>query len=327
MAAELIWVAVVAHELRAPLTTMLLWERVLRDPTVGPERHAQALQAIRESAAAQYRIVEDLVLLSRSASGRLHFEPRRVDLGAIVRSAVASASLTGAPRRITVTAELDTPLCAVRGDAQRLRQIIDNVLANALKFCSEGGTITVTVRSADDRARVVIRDDGAGIAAELLPSIFEPFAGQPGSLGLGLAIARELALLHDGSLEAYSDGPGRGATFTFEVPLVTPYDMRSDDREPEPVRLDGLRLLIVDDDPRVRDALAILLERAGAASVTAVPAADARAALDRVQPDVVVCDPTLRGTVTTAVPTIALPRPVDLDVLISAIRSAAANPD
>lgn len=213
------WIATVAHELRAPLTAMLLWERVLRDPSAGSDRHAQALQAIRDSAAMQARIVEDLVLLSRSASGRLRVEPRRVDLAAIVRAAVAAAELDAGPRGVTITAELDAS-CTVHGDPLRLRQIIDNVLANSLKFGREGGTVAVTVRSADDHARVSVRDDGEGIPAELLPHVFEPFAGVPGSLGLGLAIAHELAELQGGSLAAESAGAGHGATFTLFVPLA-----------------------------------------------------------------------------------------------------------
>lgn len=220
MASELIWVAVVAHELRAPLATMLLWERVLRDPAAG-EKHAQALQAIRESIAAQYRIVEDLVLLSRAGCGRLDIEPGRVALGPLVAAAAASAMLAAEPRRITVTAKIGDDACTVRGDAQRIRQIVDNVLANSLKFCRDGGTVSVVVRSDDGRVHVEIADDGDGIAPERLPHIFEPFAGSPGSLGLGLAIARALAVLHAGALHARSDGSGRGATFTLELPLVT----------------------------------------------------------------------------------------------------------
>ena len=147
---------------------------------------------------------------------------RRIDLREIATAAVAAASLAGTNQQVAVTADVPEDCCPVRGDTQRLRQILDNVLVNSLKFSRDGGTVAVAVRAADGVVRVSIRDDGEGISPELLPHVFEPFTGTGGGLGLGLAIARELALLHRGSLEAASAGPGHGATFTLTLPLAPP---------------------------------------------------------------------------------------------------------
>ncbi len=218
------WLAVVSHELRAPLATLLLWEHVLRDPAADAERRAQALEAIHACAMAQSRIVEDLVELARSSSGTLHIETRRVELAPVVEAAVTAAALTGACRRIAVIGEIESGPFPVHADIQRLRQILDNVLANSLKFSCEGGTVKVTVRSADRDVEVAVRDDGDGIAADLLPHVFTPFIGTSEGLGLGLAIAHELAVLHGGTLAARSDGPGYGATFVLTLPIAAGED-------------------------------------------------------------------------------------------------------
>jgi hypothetical protein len=321
------WVATLAHELRAPLSSLLLWTRVLRDPDLCAEQRVQALQAIHDGALAQLRLVDDLVQLSRSANGRLHLDARCIELAPIVRAAVEAASLAGAARRIAVTADLGTRPCWAFADAQRVRQILDNVLLNALRFCHDGGTIAAKMQSSDEVTRVIVRDDGDGIPGELLPHIFEPFVGSAGSLGLGLAIARELAVLHGGSLDAHSAGLGHGAVFTLELPLAVGDDAdRVEVRAP--ANLDGIRLLVIDDDAHVRAALAILLARAGASEVAVTAVADATAVLARVQPAAVICDPaTPRDDIAANVPVIALRRPIDLDLLIQAIRGALHNPE
>ncbi len=294
------FLATVSHELRAPLTTLLLWEQVLRDETADAALHAQALDAIHQSAVAQSRLVGDLLDVSRAISGKLHIDLRPLDIERVLREALDAIAPAARAKQITLARRGAPAAAEVQGDATRLRQVLDNLLANAVKFTAAGGRITVAVARQDRSIAIDIEDSGRGIAPEFLPHLFEPFrqlddssTGVDGGLGLGLAIAKQLVALHDGELTAASAGPGRGATFTVRLPIAdAPSAPEARARRP---RLDQVRVLVIDDDHRVRDALALLLHNAGAVVDTAESAEAARARIALQAPEVLVCDIAMPG--------------------------------
>lgn len=290
------FLAVVSHELRAPVTTLLLWERMLREDALDPDARARALDAIHASAMQQARLVGDLLDMSRALCGKLRVELQPVSLGALLDAVTESARASARPKELVVEHLVEPELGEVAADPGRLRQILDNLLSNAIKFTPRGGRVSLTAARDGDEIVVAVSDTGCGLAPELLAQVFEPFCqgGEPtareGGLGLGLAIASELATLHGGSLRAYSDGPGCGARFELRLP-------RSLDRMNMPVprvplrdQLRGASVLLVDDDMRVLAALRTLLERAGARVECTSSTAAAWSALQESRYDVVLCD-------------------------------------
>jgi signal transduction histidine kinase len=219
------FVTMVAHELRTPLTAILGWSAAMTDARLGPALMARALEAIRRNAVLQSRIIADLVDLSRLGRGRLSLQLERVDLAAVVAAAIDALAMTATARGIKVVANVAAGP-PVHGDAARLQQIVSNLVGNAIKHSDCGTTVHVEVDALGDRARIVVRDEGHGIAPELLPHIFEPYRQGEGSvtragLGLGLAIVRQLVELHGGRVEASSAGIGQGACFTVLLPALT----------------------------------------------------------------------------------------------------------
>jgi signal transduction histidine kinase len=297
------FLAAVSHELRAPLTTMLLWEKVLRGTKESDELRAKALDVIRLSVQAQSRIVGDLLDVSRAASGKLHVDLRQVDIGTLIDEAITAAAPSAVARQLTLVRDGSTLLGDVQGDAARLRQVLENLLSNAIKFTEPGGRVTASASRHGRTVVISIVDTGRGIAAEFMPRLFEPFTQvedeltkRAGGLGLGLAISKQLIELHHGVLTAASDGIGRGATFTIALPASRAR------RAPSPPvgvtraqLLRGRNILVVDDDARVRDALALLLERAGASITTADSAESARARIEQATPQALVCDIAMPG--------------------------------
>jgi len=294
------FLAAVSHELRAPLTTMLLWEKVLRDDTADAALHRKALDAIHESAMSQSRLVADLLDVARGISGKLFIDLRPLAIDDLVREAVAAASMAATEKQIELVQEAAPSGGEVQADGHRLRQVLDNLLSNAIKYTEAGGRVSVSTRRTGRSIVIAIEDTGRGIAAEFLPHLFAPFSQTDdaltraqGGLGLGLSIAHQLVELHGGTLAATSAGRGRGATFTIKLPAIaarTPATASDASPLARPPALDRIRVLVVDDDRRVRDALAILLGRAGAIVETAESAAMARVRLADVVPDALVCD-------------------------------------
>jgi signal transduction histidine kinase/ActR/RegA family two-component response regulator len=291
------FLAVVSHELRAPLTTMLLWEKVLRE-TADVAMRAQALDAIHESALSQSRLVDDLLDVSRGICGKLHVGLRPLDIERVLREALEAIAPAALAKQIAL-ARRGAPIAAeVQGDAARLRQVLDNLLTNAVKFTEPGGRIAVAVGRQDRSIVIDVEDSGRGLAPESLPRLFEPFSQFDeslmcvnGGLGLGLAIAKQLVALHHGELTAASPGPGRGATFTLRLPIAEAgYGASSAGGIARRRTLDRVRVLIIDDDRRVRDALTLLLDRIGAVVDTAESAESARAQIALRVPDALVCD-------------------------------------
>jgi signal transduction histidine kinase/CheY-like chemotaxis protein len=291
------FLAAVSHELRAPLMTMLVWEKLLRDSPFDDELRAQALSAIHDSAVMQARLVGDLLDSSRAALGKLHVDLRPLELAHLVDEAIDAIAPAITSKGIRLVLALDPQLGVVRGDAGRLRQILDNLLSNALKFTNSGGTIRVSTHHSATQIHIAITDTGCGIEKDFLPQLFVAFRQEDdslsrghGGLGLGLAIAHQLVGLHNGSLDASSPGRNHGATFTMKLPRAGESAPLARVRTSVAHALDHLQLLLIEDDERMRDGLAHLLRRAGAI-VTTAPSADlGRAQIAAGSPSLIICD-------------------------------------
>lgn len=217
------FLAMVAHELRAPLGAILGWAHMLRRPRAREDVET-GLDVIEKSVQVQAKLIEDLLVVSRMASGNIRLDLEPVDLRSVIEAAVESVQPASAEKEIRVTRSLDGPAGHVQGDATRLQQVLVNLLTNAIKFTPARGVVEISLKSSPGWAVVSVADSGCGIAPDLLPHVFDRFRQDPsaarthGGLGLGLAIARHLVELHGGRIEARSEGEGRGATFTVRLP-------------------------------------------------------------------------------------------------------------
>jgi len=290
------FLAKVAHELRSPMGSILLWEQVLRHPSLDTAVRTTALDAIHASASGQAVVVADLLDISRAINGKLRIDRDAVSIRRVLAMAIEDARPHADARGLEIVAQLDDELGDVHGDSRRLRQVFDNLLSNAIKF-TQLGTISVRARQDDSAILVEISDTGCGIAPDFLPHIFEPFwqadeSDPTAGLGLGLGIALQLVELHGGMLSASSEGVGRGAQFRVSLPRAgTAADVT---RTPRP-SIAGVRVLVVDNDALLLEALQLLLGRAGAVVSTATSAALARAILQEGKTDIVLSDIGMAG--------------------------------
>jgi signal transduction histidine kinase/ActR/RegA family two-component response regulator len=299
------FIAIISHELRTPMTSILGWTRMLALGGLDDETHREALEALERSTLAQAKLIEDLLDESRIAAGKLRLDLRPVDLASVVDEAVHMARPSAIARGITLSFDADGERCESFGDPSRLQQVIGNLLGNAIKFSPEGGKVTVRVGREEPFAVIEVRDSGRGIDAALLPHVFERFRqGKAGGerqsgLGLGLAIARHLVEMHGGHVDAASEGEGRGATFTIRLPLhesTVADDFVGRDsslRMRALPRLDAVRVLIVEDEMDNRMVLSTALKRCGAVVECVGTSSAALRALEASRPDVLVCDITL----------------------------------
>ena len=305
------FLSTVSHELRTPLTAMLGWASLLlRSPKVGADPALRrGLETIARNAQAQGRLIEDVLDVSRIISGKLRLQQQMVDLGQVVSAALDVVTPMAAAKRVELHADVK-PGVSIFGDADRLQQVVWNLLSNAVKFTPSGGRVGVSLARNDSDAVVRVTDTGQGIEAEVLPFVFDRFrqadsssSRYHGGLGLGLAIARHLVELHGGVILAESPGRGSGATFTVRLP-VRVSTVLAEEPTPEPddepssiivVRLDGVRVLVCEDDADTRELLAIMLRGAGAEVQTVVSASEALATLAASPPDVMVSDIGLPG--------------------------------
>ena len=294
--------ATVSHELRAPLTTMLLWEKVLRDESADADLRRNALDAIHQSALTQSRLVGDLLDVTRASRGKLHVDLRPLDLARVVQAVVDEIDLAMTAKSIQLELVLGAGAMLIDGDSVRLHQVLDNLLRNALKFTGPGGRVRVALQRSESEVTLEVTDTGRGISKEFLPGVFEPFSQledsltrSEGGLGLGLTIARELVLLHHGEIDVSSPGLGQGTTFTVRLPALKARRPSTPPPRSRGSALLGLRLLVVDDDQRVRAALRVLLTRAGATVEIAGSAESARDVLGRESFDAMICDVAMPG--------------------------------
>jgi CheY-like chemotaxis protein/nitrogen-specific signal transduction histidine kinase len=294
------FLAVLSHELRTPLNATFGWVRMLRSGRLDADASARALEVIERNVNQQARLISDLLDASRIVFGRLELSLQSVDLSSLVAGVVESVRPAAEARSITLKSELDPRAGPVTGDPDRLRQVVENILGNALKFTPAGGAVAVQLLR-EGGARLVVSDTGRGIEADLLPHIFERFRQSDSTstrshagLGLGLAIVRHLVELHGGEVSAESAGPGQGATFTVVLPITPPAEGALVERHPAVAgsgeRLDGVTVLVVEDDADTRDLLTTALGQSGAVSVAAATAREGVSETRRLRPHVIVCD-------------------------------------
>jgi PAS domain S-box-containing protein len=295
------FLATVSHELRTPLTAILGWLHIMRGGKLPPDRTTRALETIERNARAQAQLVEDLLDVSRIMSGKLQLEVELVEITSVIEAALESVRPAAQAKSLEIVVA-GASRAKVMGDATRLQQIVWNLLSNAVKFTPEGGRITVRIDDQRSPIEIVVTDTGKGIDESFLPHVFDRFRQAEGStsrsyggLGLGLAIVRHLTELHGGTITAASEGPGKGSTFTLRLPAsrakasLPAIDEPS--REPPSLpRLDGLRLLVVDDEEDTRDLLREIFERQGAKVSAAASSDEAIDEIDRARPDIVLCD-------------------------------------
>ena len=296
--------ATVSHELRTPLNSIFGWARMMQTTQMEDGTRARAIDAIVRNASAQARLIEDLLDLSRIATGRMRLDFDVVDLNAVVDAAVETVRPAASAKNIELVVTPDPSLGTIMGAADRLQQVVWNLLMNAVKFTPHGGTVRVSVQQAGGMAEIVVADTGEGIAPDLLPHVFDAFRQEDssstrthGGLGLGLALVRQLVELHGGRVRGASPGKGGGATFTVALPMRGVRGARRDEADAdavapvEPTALSGARVLLVDDDPDFIDLAAMMLRGAGAEVRTAPSVLRASAVLDSPwQPNVVVTD-------------------------------------
>jgi signal transduction histidine kinase/ActR/RegA family two-component response regulator len=292
------FLAMLSHELRTPLNAILGWVSILQRADIGEAERTRATEVIARNARAQARLVDDLLDVSAMIRGRLRLSLEPVPLRPVLDEAIDTARPAADAKRIALHWHCDAGDLVVTGDGDRLRQVIHNLLVNAIKFTPEDGYVMVRVGRADDVIAIAVEDTGVGIAPELLPHVFERFAqGTPGTtsiargLGLGLAIVRQLVELHGGAVEATSAGLGQGATFTVRLPAVGGATALSAlPATTASTRLLGVRVLFVEDDEDTRQMVASALERYGA---IVEPVSSVRAAMERLdgfRPDLLLSD-------------------------------------
>jgi len=222
-----LFLATVSHELRTPMTAILGWLQMLSLPGIDSDTRQEGLKAIEGAARVQARLVDDVLEAAKVQSGKLHLEVSDIDLRDVIDSTWSAARPAIAAKSIVFERVIHGGALPVRGDSERLQQVLWNLISNAIKFTPVNGSIAVRVSSDDRNAMIEVSDSGEGIAPDLLPHVFERFrqggnARQHGGLGLGLAIVHHLVDLHGGAISAASDGPGKGARFTVQVPLNRP---------------------------------------------------------------------------------------------------------
>ena len=308
------FLATVSHELRTPLSPILSWSHMLQTGALNKDKARQAVDAIVRSVDAQRQLIDDLLDVSRIVSGKLRMDVRPVELGPVIEAAVSAVRLAADARQVNLHVILDPRTGLVSGDSQRLQQIVWNLLSNAVKFTPRGGHVHIRLERVNSHIELSVADTGQGFEPAVLPRLFERFwqgetgtTRQNGGLGLGLAIARHLTELHGGTIAAHSPGPGQGSVFRVMLPLLVTTAGVTDDptrrhptasdatQSPPLVQLDGIRVLLVDDDPDCNEALQNLLAARGAEVRVAGSAAQALAILGSWQPQVLVSDVGMPG--------------------------------
>jgi PAS domain S-box-containing protein len=305
------FLSTLSHELRTPLTAIIGWTELLINGDLDSEQQAKALGIIGRNARFQAQLIDDLLEVSRIITGKLHVEFSACELRPLIEAALESIRPTAEAKAVRLECLLDRLGAFVYGDVDRLRQVIWNLLSNAVKFTPRNGSVQVKLLCTNSHAVIAVSDSGEGIKRDFLPHVFERFSQADGSstrthggLGLGLAIVRHLVEIHGGSVRAESAGEGLGATFIVNLPLMKSYQSQvpaaefdaSDLVPSQSARiahqpsLDGLRLLIVDDEVDFRDLVITMLGHYGAVVKATGSASEALLELENWKPDVLVAD-------------------------------------
>ncbi|MGB7922686.1 MAG: PAS domain S-box protein [Pyrinomonadaceae bacterium] len=303
------FLATVSHELRTPLTAILGWAHMLRMGKFNGDAALKAFETIERNARAQSQLIDDLLDVSRIITGKLRIDVRQVDPNSFVEAAVEAVRPAAEAKGVRVQKIMDTGVVSVSGDPVRLQQVVWNLLSNAIKFTARGGKVQVRLERVNSHIEIAVSDTGTGIAPEFLPHVFDRFrqadqrtTRQHGGMGLGLAIVRHLVELHGGTVRAESPGEGQGSTFTVLLPVAPVYMEDAKGGRVHPAardtlpsydyadRLDGLKVLVVDDEPDTRELLTAGLGQCGAEVIAVASASEALEAINGGVPDLLISD-------------------------------------
>jgi PAS domain S-box-containing protein len=303
------FLATISHELRTPLTAMLGWAHLLRAGSLDEQSAKGAIETIERNARSQSQLIDDLLDVSRIITGKLRLDVRKIDPASFIESAIEALRPAAEAKGVRIQKVMDTGVNSIAGDPARLQQVVWNLLSNAIKFTPRDGRVQVRLERVNSHIEIVVSDTGSGISSNFLPHVFDRFrqadqstTREYGGLGLGLAIVRHLVELHGGTVRADSHGVNQGSTFTVMLPLLTVYQTdtetvrvhpKASDAPPSadcPERLDGLKVLVVDDEADTRELLSVVLTRCGAQVLTANSAAEAGDLLERLRPDILISD-------------------------------------
>lgn len=302
------FLATLSHELRTPLNSILGWAQILRNRRLSQEKMGLALETIERNSRLQFQLIEDLLDVSRIITGKLRLNVTSVSLLKAIEEAIKSVRPAAEAKHIQLKTELDRHAGPVSGDRDRLQQIVWNLLSNAIKFTPPEGCVTIILEQFQNSIQIRILDTGQGIKPEFLPYVFDRFRQADSSstrayngLGLGLAIVRHLTELHGGTVSADSPGLGQGAMFTVELPLMPRCELpdRTESHRltldpPQDLNpttsLDGVRVLVVDDEADTRSLLTLVLEECGAQVQAAASVRQALIAIPQFYPQVLISD-------------------------------------
>jgi signal transduction histidine kinase/ActR/RegA family two-component response regulator len=297
------FLATLSHEIRTPLNAVLGWTRILKSRSLDGKTLNRAIEVIDRNATVQLTLVSDLLDMSRIATGKLRLAIAPVDLEPVALGAIDVIKPAADAKGVHIDIDLHS-VPPVNGDADRLSQVVWNLLSNAVKFTEHGGTVTVSLKVKSGHVTLAVADTGQGIDPTFLPHVFERFtqsdssaSRRHGGLGLGLALVRELVELHGGTVRVDSAGIGHGTTFTVDLPARVEGMVTSRpriDAADQPSNLDGIRVLIVEDEPDARDVLTRSLQEFGATAATAASAEEAidylHACMPSMLPHIVIAD-------------------------------------
>jgi signal transduction histidine kinase/CheY-like chemotaxis protein len=308
------FLATLSHELRTPLNAILGWAHILsrkNGTAFKAEDMYSGLETIERNAKAQTQIIEDLLDMSRIINGKIHLEMKPLDLASVLQASVQTASPAAEAKDISLISRIQTDVSEILGDANRLQQVFWNLLSNATKFTPRCGRIVVGLEQGDGLVRLSVSDSGEGISEDVISHVFDRFrqadsstTRRHGGLGLGLAIVKQLVELHGGTVHAWSAGPGRGSTFTITLPTTPVAVTNPDEPQQQPVldrpstrqmvpagpKLDGIVVVVVDDEPDARSLVKRLLEDSNAIVYTASSAQEALRLVQEKLPQVLVSD-------------------------------------
>jgi PAS domain S-box-containing protein len=308
------FLATMSHELRTPLTSILGWARMLTNGSLSESQTRHAHRAIEQGAESQARLVDDILDTARIITGRFKLDAQPLEVERVFLAAVDVIRPTAEAKGITLRVVVDDHNGLIRGDADRLQQVIWNLLSNAVKFTYQGGRVEARLSRSGNQIEISVTDSGIGIEPKFMPYLFNRFrqadstsTRKYGGLGLGLAIVRHVVEMHGGTVSASSAGKGHGSTFTIRFPDASAArpprpEVRPEPRTRQPVertedrqKLRGLRLLVVEDDRDTLDMLSFVFQENGAEVITAASASEALTAMDRLRPHVVVSDLAMPG--------------------------------
>lgn len=293
------FLAVLSHELRTPLNPILGWAKILQKGNLDAKKAQVAFETIERNAKLQTQLIDDLLDISRILRGKLSLDEAPVNLATVIEAALETVRLAVEAKSIKIHTTKASEVGIVNGDAGRLQQVVWNLLSNAVKFTPSGGHIWVELNQVENYAQIQVKDSGKGINKEFIPYLFEHFRQEDsattrkfGGLGLGLAIVRQLVELHGGTVKADSLGEGKGAIFSVEIP--SSLAINTTEIAPEvnqlPSNLNGINILVVDDEVDSLELIAFILQQEGATTTTAASASAALESISKSTPDLIISD-------------------------------------